>query len=506
MRIVEDTVEQACLEWLEGLGYAIAFGPDLAPDGITPERPDYKTVILEGRLRSALHSLNPDLASECIEQALKELHRIEKPDLLETNRAFQQLLVEGVMVEIRRPDGSSGHAPVRLIDFTNPEANSWLAVNQYTVEFGNKNKRPDVVLFINGLPLVVIELKNAANENTTIYKAFTQLQNYKNDIPQLFNTNALLMISDGLEARLGTLSADFERFMPWRTVDGQNIAPKNVSELETLLKGVFAKPILLDLIRHFIVFEDDGKKIIKKVAGYHQYHAVNKAVHSTIKATSGDHRAGVVWHTQGSGKSLSMVFYAGKVIASPEMQNPTLVILTDRNDLDDQLFSTFSHCRELLRQLPQQADSRSKMRSLLQTNSGGVIFTTIQKFTLDEGEEVFPVLSERSNIIVIADEAHRTQYGFHTRIDTKTGKRSVGFAASLREALPNASFIGFSGTPISSTDKNTTQVFGDYIDIYDIHRAVEDGATVRIFYESRLAKIELDEAERPLLDDDFEEV
>ncbi len=505
-KFVEDHVEQASLEWLEALGYEVVFGPTMAPGEMWAEREDYKQVVLTRRLKRALATINPTVALELIEEAIRQLNRLDHPNLIEANRAFYQWLINGVLVETRREDGTSHHIPVYLIDFNNPDNNDWLAVNQFTVEHGQKNRRPDVVTFINGLPLAVIELKNAGDENATIYKAYTQLQNYKNDITPLFNTNGLLIVSDGLEARLGTLSASFERFMPWRTVDGKHIAAKGISELETLIKGTFNKPILLDMLRHFTVFEDDGKQIIKKIAGYHQYHAVNKAIERTIEATQGEHKAGVVWHTQGSGKSLTMVFYSGKVIQHPAMKNPTLVVLTDRNDLDDQLFGTFGNCHELLRQKPTQAEDRDGLRKILKTGSGGVIFTTIQKFTLIEGEETFPELSDRSNIVVIADEAHRSQYGFKTKIDRKTGEKSVGFAAMIRQALPNASFIGFTGTPVEGTDKNTLAVFGEYIDIYDIQRAVEDGSTVKIYYESRLAKIELDENEKPKLDEDFEEV
>ncbi|WP_373530934.1 type I restriction endonuclease subunit R [Vampirovibrio sp.] len=506
MNFTESVVEDASLAWLEELGYEVVFGPNIAPSEMWAERDDYKQTFLHNRLKRSLEKINPSIPPALIEEAIRHLHRLELPSLIETNRAFHQLLAQGIPVEIRREDGSSGFVPVNLIDFETPDNNDWLAVNQFTVEHGSKNRRPDVVVFLNGLPLAVLELKNPADEKATIHKAYTQLQNYKNDISPLFNTNGILVISDGPEARIGTLSADFERFMPWRTVDGQTVASKGISELETLIKGVFNQRVFLDLLRYFSVFEDDGKKIIKKIAGYHQYHAVNKAIERTIEATQGQHRAGVVWHTQGSGKSLTMVFYSGKVIQHPAMKNPTLVILTDRNDLDDQLFGTFGNCHELLRQKPIQADDRDDIRALLKTGSGGVIFTTIQKFSLAEGEETFPELSDRSNIVVIADEAHRSQYGFKTKIDAKTGEKSVGFAAMIRQALPNASFIGFTGTPVAATDKNTQAVFGDYIDIYDIQRAVEDGATVRIYYESRLAKIELDESEKPKLDEGFEEV
>ncbi|MGE0200780.1 MAG: type I restriction endonuclease subunit R [Candidatus Melainabacteria bacterium] len=504
--IIEETIEQACLEWLQGLGYEVLFGPDVAPGEMWAEREDYKEVVLNRRLKRSLEVINPGITPDQVEEAIRQLNRMELPSLIETNRTFFKYLVDGIPLETRRDDGSPATLSIKLVDFEKPDNNDWVVINQFSVEQGGKTKRPDVVVFLNGLPVGVIELKNAGDEHATIDRAYTQLQNYKKDIASLFNTNGVLLISDGLEARVGTLSADFERFMPWRTVDGKNVAPKGISELETLIKGVFEKLVLLDLLRHFTVFEDDGKQIIKKIAGYHQYHAVNKAIECTVEAIQGTHKAGVVWHTQGSGKSLTMVFYAGKVIQHPDMKNPTLVILTDRNDLDEQLFGTFGSCHELLRQKPMQVEDRDNLRKLLQTGSGGVIFTTIQKFALVEGEETFPELSDRSNIVVIADEAHRSQYGFKAKIDPKTGKKTVGFAAMIRQALPNASFIGFTGTPVEGTDKNTPAVFGEYIDIYDIQRAVEDGATVRIFYESRLAKIELDEDEKPKLDDDFEEV
>ncbi len=506
MNFSESCVEEACLEWLNSLGYEVVFGPTIAPEEMWAERGDYQETLLATRLRRSMGTINPGVSSDMIEEAIRQLNRLDLPSLFETNRAFYQLLVNGIPVEKRRTDGSTHYVPVYPVDFEHPENNDWLAVNQFTVEQGGKNRRPDVVIFLNGLPVAVIELKNVGDENATIDKAFTQLQNYKNDIPSLFSTNGVMVISDGIEARMGTLSADFERFMPWRTIDGSTITSKGLPELETLIKGVFNQRVFLDMLRHFTVFEDDGKQIIKKIAGYHQYHAVNKAVDSSIEATRGEHKAGVVWHTQGSGKSLTMVFYAGKIIQHPAMKNPTLVVLTDRNDLDDQLFGTFGHCRDLLRQKPVQAGDRDDLRKLLQTGSGGVIFTTIQKFALSEGEEVFPLLSDRSNIVVIADEAHRSQYGFKTKIDQKTGKKSVGFAAMLRQALPNASFIGFTGTPVEAIDKNTPAIFGDYIDIYDIQRAVEDGSTVRIFYESRLVKIGIDEEVKKYLDEDFEEV
>ncbi len=470
------------------------------------------------RLRAALRKLNPKLATEALDEAFRKITIPQHPSLIASNRAFHRMLVDGIAVECRRKDGSIGAEIVRLIDFGDVENNDWLVVNQFTVIEGQHNRRPDVVIFINGLPLGVIELKNAADENADIWQAFAQFQTYKQQIPALFVHNAVLIISDGLEARIGTISADKERFMPWRTIDGEAVAPAAIPQLKVLLRGVFDKRRFLDLVRHFVVFEDDGgNAIIKKLAGYHQFHAVNIAVAETIRAASagamelkegsagyfakkqpaaktGDKRVGVVWHTQGSGKSLTMAFYAGRLVVQPEMENPTLVILTDRNDLDDQLFGTFARCHELLRQKPVQAQNRDNLKKLLAVASGGVVFTTIQKFFPEDKGGKHPLLSDRRNIVVIADEAHRSQYDF---ID--------GFARHMRDALPNASFIGFTGTPIEKADANTRTVFGDYISIYDIQRAVEDKATVSIFYESRLAKLELKPSEKPKIDPDFED-
>jgi type I restriction enzyme R subunit len=441
----------------------------------------------------------------------------QHPSLIANNRAFHRMLIDGITVECRRKDGSIGAEIVRLMDFDDPEANDWVAVNQFTVIEGQHNRRPDIVIFVNGLPLGVVELKNATDEQADVWAAFNQMQTYKQQIPALFVHNAVLVISDGIEARIGTISADKERFMPWRTIEGETLAPVSMPQLEVLLRGVFDKRRFLDLIRHFIVFEDDGgTSVIKKMAGYHQFHAVKTAVAETVRASGagemvlketagyfskpqpggapGDRRVGVVWHTQGSGKSLTMAFYAGRLVLEPAMENPTLVVLTDRNDLDDQLFGTFSRCHELLRQKPVQARSREHLRELLQVASGGVVFTTIHKFFPDEKGGKHPQLSDRRNIVVIADEAHRSQYDF---VD--------GFAAHMREALPNASFIGFTGTPIERADANTRSVFGEYISIYDIQRAVEDKATVPIYYEGRLAKLELKPEERPKIDPNFEE-
>jgi type I restriction enzyme R subunit len=515
----ESVVEDAALAWLESPGYAIKHGPEIAPGELFAERGDYGQVILAARLREALVRLNPSLPADAIDDAFRKITRLEGATLDARNRTFHRLLVDGVTVEYRT-DGSIRGAQARLIAFDNPENNDWLAVNQFTIVENKHNRRPDVVIFVNGLPLGVVELKNAADEDATIWDAYQQLQTYQAEIQSLFAYNETLLISDGVQARIGSLGAGREWFKPWRTITGETLAENYLPELQVMIQGVFEKRRFLDLIRYFVVFEDfGGGAVAKKIAGYHQFHAVNVAVQETVRAARmrtdteewrdpadgyrsskqpggrpGDRRVGVVWHTQGSGKSLTMAFYAGRVILEPEMANPTLVILTDRNDLDDQLFGTFSRCQELLRQPPVQAESRADMRAKLNVNAGGVIFTTIQKFLPEERGDQHPVLSDRRNIVVIADEAHRSQYDF---ID--------GFARHMRDALPNASFIGFTGTPIELTDKNTRAVFGDYISIYDIQRAVEDKATVPIYYESRLAKLELDEAERPKIDPDFEE-
>ncbi len=528
--VTESVVEQATLAWLEAGGWRVAHGPEIAPDMPAAERANYGDVALAQRLRDALARLNPTLPAEALEDAFRKLTRPEGADLIRRNRALHRLLVNGVTVEHRTREGEVRGAQARVIDFDDPGANDWLAVNQFSVtenlpaatgaaQAGKHSRRPDIVLFVNGLPLAVVELKNAADENATIWTAFQQLQTYQAEIPALFATNAVLVVSDGVEARVGALGAGREWFKPWRTIAGERLADSHVPELQVVIEGVFQPRRFLDLVRDFIVFEDDGSgRLIKKMAGYHQFHAVQVAVGETLRAAelaradrvaeetgryeagrmpggkAGDRRVGVVWHTQGSGKSLTMAFYAGRIIREPATENPTIVVLTDRNDLDDQLFGTFSRCQDLLRQPPVQAESRAHLRQLLSVAAGGVVFTTIHKFFPEEKGDRHPVLSERRNIVVIADEAHRSQYDF---ID--------GFARHMRDALPHASFIGFTGTPIEKTDANTRAVFGDYISVYDIQRAVEDGATVPIYYESRLAKLALDEAERPKIDPDFEE-
>lgn len=497
--ITESEIEQVALDILSELKYKVIYGPDIAPDGPRPERQSYADVILIDRLRQAIDRFNPNIPAEAKEEALKRILRTESPDLVINNHLFHKMLVDGVDVEYRK-DGRIVGDKVWLFNFDKETENEFLAVNQFTVIENDINRRPDIVIFVNGLPIAVIELKNPADENTTTFTAFKQFQTYKLQIPFLFKFNEILVASDGFDARAGTITSDWERFLPWKTIDGKEKAPKTTPQIDVLLRGMFNKKVLLDLVRNFIVFEqerDTKENIIrlsKKIAAYHQYHAVNKAIVATLKASSarGDKRCGVVWHTQGSGKSLIMAFYTGKLVLA--LDNPTIVLLTDRNDLDDQLFGTFSRCSELLRQSPVQAESRAKLREYLKVSSGGVVFTTIQKFMPEERGDQYPLLSERRNIVVIADEAHRSQYDF---ID--------GFAKHMRDALPNASFIGFTGTPIEKQDRNTIAVFGDYIDIYDIEQAVNDGATVRIYYESRLAQLELKADERPKIDPEFEE-
>jgi len=499
MKYTESDLEQATLEWLGELEYSVVGGPEIAPppDGERPERKSYSDVVLAERLQDAINRLNPDIPEGAKEDALRKVVQVTtlSPQLIVNNKAFHTMLRDGVDVEYQRADGTIAGDKVKLLDLAKPDNNDFLAVNQFTVIEERKQRRPDVVTFINGLPIGVIELKNPADAGATIKGAFNQIQTYKSEIPSLFAYNELAVVSDGLEARMGTISASMEWFTRWRTIDGENLAPDSLPQLEVLLKGVFEKKRLLDIISNFVVFETDGEKTIKKVAAYHQYHATNKAVIKTIEATGeqGDRRCGVVWHTQGAGKSLTMVFYAGKIIQ--ELDNPTIVVLTDRNDLDDQLFGTFSRCSSLLRQTPKQAESREQLKEFLKVASGGVVFTTIQKFLPQNENTEYPTLSDRRNIVVIADEAHRSQYDF---VD--------GFARHMRDALPNASFIGFTGTPIELTDKNTRAVFGEYVDIYDVSRAIEDKATVPIYYEARLAKIALKPEERPKIDPEFEEL
>ncbi|KXK39303.1 MAG: HsdR family type I site-specific deoxyribonuclease, partial [Bacteroidetes bacterium OLB9] len=541
-RINENTIETFAIDLLKTLGYQYIYAPDIAPDAENPERDSFEQVLLVHRLQNAVKRINQGIPADAQAEAIKEIQRISSPELLTNNETFHRLLTEGIPVS-KRIDGDDRGDRVWLIDFKNPHNNDFVVANQFTIIENGNNKRPDVILFVNGIPLVVIELKNAADENTTVHSAFKQIETYKAIIPSLFTYNGFVVISDGLEAKAGSISAGFSRYMAWRTADGKEEASHLVSQLETLIQGMLNKETLLDLIRHFIVFEKSKKEdpetgitsitTVKKMAAYHQYYAVNRAVASTLRASGyqggvspnmamdspesyglpgvkkqsiGDRKGGVVWHTQGSGKSLSMVFYTGKIVLA--MDNPTILVITDRNDLDDQLFDTFAASKQLLRQEPVQAEDRNQLKELLKVASGGVVFTTIQKFQPEEGN-VYELLSDRRNIVVIADEAHRTQYGFKAKtIDAKdeqgnvVGKKIVyGFAKYMRDALPNATYLGFTGTPIESTDVNTPAVFGNYVDIYDIAQAVEDGATVRIFYESRLAKVNLSEEGKQLVDD-----
>ncbi|MCC6371383.1 MAG: type I restriction endonuclease subunit R [Bacteroidia bacterium] len=518
--ISENNIEQIALTYLKSLGYAYAHGPDISPDGADMKR-QYSEVVLVNRLLRAIDELNPKLNTEAKEDAIKKVLRVQSPTTLINNETFHRYLTEGIDVEIRTPDGIRGEK-VYLINFEEPHKNEFLAINQFTVVEGNQNKRPDIVLFVNGLPMVLIELKNALTEKADLQSAYTQVKNYQQAIPSLFNYNAFNIISDGWDAAYGTISSNFNYYKPWKTKDGVETESSSDLQLEVLIKGMCNKQTLLDAIQHFVVYEKTEKETIKKMAQYHQYYAVNKALQHTLRATglaqkedegTGNRKAGVVWHTQGSGKSLSMVFYSGKIIGNALMQNPTIVVLTDRNDLDDQLFETFSNCVQLLRQHPKQAENRDNLKELLKVASGGIVFTTIQKFLpeqdsdTEENENVAAepkikyigtkakILSERTNIVVIADEAHRSQYGF---LD--------GFARRMRESLPNASYIGFTGTPVESTDRNTQATFGEYIDIYDIQQAVEDGATVPIYYESRVAKINFEEQKKIQLDEAFEEL
>lgn len=556
-KISENHIELLAIECLESLGYQYIYGPNIAPDGDTPERDSFGQVLLLERLQNAVRCINASMPVTAQDEAIKEIQRIASPELLANNEQFHRLLTEGIPVT-KRVDGHDRGDRVWLIDFNDPLNNEFLVVNQFTIIEKDKNKRPDVLLFVNGIPIVVMELKNAADEKTTIRSAFKQIETYKEAIPSLFTYNALNILSDGFESKTGSISAGFSRYMNWKTADGKAEASHLVSQLETLIAGMLNKETLLDLVRHFIVFEKMRKEdavtgittisTVKKLAAYHQYYAVNRAVESTLRASghakttntslslsmsdnmmmetpesygvpgvnsqpAGDRKGGVVWHTQGSGKSLSMVFYTGKIVLA--MDNPTILLITDRNDLDDQLFDTFAASKQLLRQEPVQAENRTQLKELLKVASGGVVFTTIQKFQPEEGN-VYETLSERNNIVVIADEAHRTQYGFKAKtIDAKDADKNVigkkivyGFAKYMRDALPQATYLGFTGTPIEGTDVNTPAVFGNYVDVYDIAQAVEDGATVRIFYESRLAKVSLGDEGKKLveeLDDELDQ-
>ena len=508
--MTEDQLEQEALIWLQDVGYTHLYGPDIAFDGARPERADYRQVQLAFRLREAIHKLNLDIPVAAREDALKQILDLGIPSLLSANRHFHKLLVGGVPVQYQK-DGETRGDFVRLIDWANPERNEWLAVNQFSIKGPHHTRRPDIILFVNGLPLVLIELKNPADQNADVWKAYEQIQTYKEQIPDVFQYNEVLVISDGTEALLGSLSASAERFMAWRTIDGVTLDPLGeFNELQTLVRGVLAPQYLLDYLRYFVLFEDDGH-LVKKIAGYHQFHAVRSAIVQAVTASrpGGSHKGGVVWHTQGSGKSITMTCFAARVMQEPQLENPTIVVITDRNDLDGQLFGVFSLAQDLLREQPVQVSSRQDLRAKLANRpSGGIVFATIQKFMPGEDEDVFPILSERSNIVVIADEAHRTQYGFEAKLKGKPGHETyqVGYAQHLRDALPNATFVAFTGTPVSSEDRDTRAVFGDYISVYDMQQAKEDGATVAIYYESRLAKLKLKDEDLPLIDDEVDEL
>lgn len=541
--MTEDQLEQEALGWLAETGYTLRSGPDIAHDGLDPQRSGYTQVILLARLRAAMTKLNPGIPAAALEDALQQVEHLDTPVQLVANRAFHKLLVNGVPVQYQK-DGETRGDLVRLVDWHNPQNNEFWAVSQFTIKGPHHTRRPDIVLFINGLPLVLLELKNSVNENADIWKAYDQIQTYKAQIPDIFDYNEILVISDGSEARFGSLSANAERFMQWRTIDGVTLDPLGqFNELETLVRGLLAPHYLLDYLRYFVLFEDDGK-LIKKIAGYHQFHAVRFAIEEVVRASGPDAqhdkrgKGGVVWHTQGSGKSITMTCFAARVMQEPALQNPTIVVITDRNDLDGQLFGVFSLSQDLLREQPVQATTRQQLRTLLGNRpSGGIVFATIQKFMPGEDEDIFPELSNRSNIVVIADEAHRTQYGFEAKLKTRKRnpdspsvyhltpdgvpssalavefsgaeyqtKYQAGYAQHLRDALPNATFVAFTGTPVSSTDRDTRSVFGDYIHVYDMQQAKEDGATVAILYESRLAKLKLNEADLEAIDEEVDEL
>ncbi|MDO8312111.1 MAG: type I restriction endonuclease subunit R, partial [Sideroxyarcus sp.] len=524
--MTEDQLEQESLGWLTEVGYSTLYGPDIAVDGDAPERSDYRQVVLVERLRTAIARLNPSIPKVAQDDAIQQVVELGTPVLLSANKRFHQLLVGGVPVQYQQGNETRGDF-VQLVNWAEPTRNEWLAINQFSIKGPHHTRRPDVILFVNGLPLVLLELKNPADEAADIWKAYDQIQTYKEQIPDVFQYNEVLVISDGSEARLGSLSSDAERFMQWRTIDGVMLDPLGqFNELETLIRGVLAPAYLLDYLRYFVLFEDDGA-LIKKVAGYHQFHAVRAAINQVVAASrpGGTHKGGVVWHTQGSGKSITMTCFAARVMRETAMENPTIVVITDRNDLDGQLFGVFSLAQDLLREQPVQANTRQDLRAKLSNRpSGGIVFATIQKFMPGEDEDTFPILSERSNIVVIADEAHRTQYGFEAKLKTIKPSRDaandaqalmaaepksvyqVGYAQHLRDALPNATFVAFTGTPVSSEDRDTRAVFGDYIHVYDMQQAKEDGATVAIYFESRLAKLSLKADELPQLDAEVDEL
>lgn len=524
----EQQLEELCLSWFQQVGWQFAHGPDIAPDSSAPERSDYHQVVLRERLLAALARINPQIPAAALEQAVHALQTVSEPQMVVRNRSVHRLLLNGVSVEFEVGEQKKQDW-VYFIDFAQPSNNDFLVVNQFTISGTRQPRRPDLIAFVNGLPLAVVELKSPANEHTDVWDAFNQLQTYKDEISDLFNSNTALVVSDGWTARVGSLSANAERMLPWRTILNEDDRPRLQMELETVVRGFFKPELFLDYVRHFVLFEQDGDSIVKKIAGYHQFHAVREAVRATVIASQnadkgvlavheeratyaqevqpGSRKAGVVWHTQGSGKSITMACYAGKLLQQPEMKNPTLVVVTDRNDLDGQLFATFCAASDLLKTTPLQARDRDELREMLASReAGGIIFTTVQKFALLGEEEAHPLLSDRTNIVVISDEAHRSQYGSKGRLDTKTGKYVFGYARHLHDALKNATFLGFTGTPIALEDRDTREVFGDYVSIYDIQDAVDDGATVPIFYESRLAKLDVNQAEIDTLNEQVEEV
>jgi len=500
----EDHLEQATLEWLQNLGYQTLYGPDISPGGSFSERDSFYDVVLYGRLKTALKRINSKFSDSLIEELTKKITRQQSLSLLHNNMDFQKMLTEGIDVEIQQSNGGVKTEKAYIFDLANLENNEFLAINQYTIIENGKERRPDVVVLVNGLPLVVIELKNISNENIGVIDGFNQLQTYKNDIPSLFYYNAFMITSDGINAKVGTISSDFDRFMFWRTIDGVDDAPAIMTQLQVMLYGMLDKSRFLEIVTKYSLFAVDEDNAFKILAGYHQYFAVKKALFQTELATSenGDRKAGVIWHTQGSGKSYSMLFYARQLLL--KLDNPTIVVITDRNDLDYQLFGTFSKSIGYLRQVPKQAESRQELRELLKVNAGGIVFTTIQKFAPDEIDTSYQALTERKNVVVIADEAHRSQYGLEAKLSGD--KISYGFAKYMRDALPNASFIGFTGTPVELGDKNTPALFGEYIDIYDLSQAVKDQVTVSIYYESRIAKLDISEDLKPRIDTEYEEI
>ena len=503
-KFIENDLEQAVLEWFHDLGYQIQYGPDISPGGSFSERESFGDVVLYDRLHSALKRINKQYSNDTISELVKKITRQQSLSIVRNNVAFQKLLTDGIDVEVKQNDGSIKTEKAYIFDAKDIENNEFLAINQYTVIENGKERRPDIVAFLNGIPVVVIELKNATNEEVDIVDGFNQLQTYKRDIPSLFYYNAFMITSDGINAKVGTITSDLDRFMFWRTIDGEKESGLSFPQLQVMLYGMMNKKRFLDIVSKYSFFVHEEDKSFKILPGYHQFFAVNKALYTTHLAASenGSRKAGVIWHTQGSGKSYSMLMYTRQLVL--ELNNPTIVVITDRNDLDDQLFTTFSKSADYLRQTPKQADTRKKLRELLSVQAGGIVFTTIQKFSPDESDQSMEALTTRRNVVVIADEAHRSQYGLEAK--EKDGKVSFGFAKHMRDALPNASFIGFTGTPVELSDKNTPALFGDYIDIYDLTQAVKDKTTVPIYYESRIAKLDLPQELKPKIDYEYDSI